>query len=239
MLDNNRDKNLELINQLVEKQSITDMVLLMNEVFGTQQDTSIEAITDQVKNILDELDELDEAINEMDINEVKDALGDILVFAIGGLFITGKQAEDNKFEIGNYALSDEQNKKALMFGMTGLRNQLQEAISKSEFPDNIFQLAIDFSMRWSTRFNYDLHPLLVSITQANYGKLIFSFDELEDTIKSYDNLGVTTYTRFFDNSLLGNQMKYAVIYSLLDQKDTKGKAYRRNKFLKSIKFVSP
>lgn len=244
--EKNRSEQLQLLNDLVDSQQTPiEMVTYMNNIFATTKITSTDdlnksrtpeeeqLVVSQLDNIFDELEELEEAIRDNDLHEVKDAIADIFTFAVGGLYITSTEPKYNEaIESVQQVKFDDMGKQVLLLNTKGLMDEYKKGTLG-------FVDALDFAEKWAKALDFSLHEVMANVTKANYGKLIFSLDELEKTLENYERKGVEVYVRFFSNELDDTCMKYAVVYSLLDQKDINGKQYRKNKFLKSIEFVAP
>ena len=74
-------------------------VVTMNEAFGSEKgdpkDIQWVRVRAQADNILDEYEELLEALKRQDITETRDALCDILVFTLGAYHFIGHDADED------------------------------------------------------------------------------------------------------------------------------------------------
>lgn len=245
-----RHEILEVLNRRVDTQSISEMIYEMNKLFLTKtnqqtdnQDISYiglnETVKDQCLNVLDEIEELEVAITENDHKEIADALGDILTFGYGAMYILNPNSKEGL--LANYQIK---------LDLSTVDNSIEQlskttSVLKSMFTStdntvgNIIE-AIHFAATWAENLNIDLLSLMKGVTKSNYTKLMFSDVELDATTKHYSDLGVEKLYHIDSDMVIdGGVCTYSVIYSGADQLDNNKKQYRKDKFLKSIYFQDP
>lgn len=230
-----------------------------------QDDEMILFANSQVKNVYDEVEELIEAIridaiqrkdelgtsnpqyldaivlDDLDMdkngyNEIFDALGDILTFALGGLYIV------NFNTLPDYNIECDGTIDTLYADALGSYKYLHEQTKKTLTPHDVRMICIkyaNFAITWAHALNYDIEELMRAVTKSNYTKLMFSEDEIRQTMDKYHKLGVTTYVKEYTQQVEGEDIHYGVIYSSADQTDINGKSYRKDKFLKGVNFKEP
>ena len=170
--------------------------------------------------------------------EITDALGDILTFAYGGLYmlqVTSYNEEEVNIISG---LST----KEMRDGALVLREYIEKEVieyntSEKEAITNKFIDAAKFVLFWAKQCNMDIQKVMSAVTYSNYTKLMFDEKELKETFSFYNSKGVKDlYFKLFKTT---DGIDYYVIFSGSDQVDNNNKAYRANKFLKSVYFDEP
>lgn len=236
-----RHEKLELLKtQVSNTNTIYQMVFDMNSIFGTKQFIDVEQqLYEQLKNITDEIDELVfDGIDKNNTTEITDALGDILTFAYGGLYmlqVTSYNEEEVNIISG---LST----KEMRDGALVLREYIEKEVieyntSEKEAITNKFIDAAKFVLFWAKQCNMDIQKVMSAVTYSNYTKLMFDEKELKETFSFYNSKGVKDlYFKLFKTT---DGIDYYVIFSGSDQVDNNNKAYRANKFLKSVYFDEP
>lgn len=232
----------KLSKQVMESKSIFQMIYDMNKTFGTQQfglpTESIACepqIYEQLKNVDDEFQELlIDGIEQNNMKEVADALGDILTFAYGAFYMFGIDS----FDEPTFQKTNDTSIAELYRHAIELKSILYSMDYDGIASPTIFKMAIEFVFQWATNLDIDIRHLMEAVTISNYTKLMFDEWEVTDTFNNYHIKKELKdiYFKLFVNEDIGY---YWVIYSGSDQKDNTGKAYRANKFLKSTYFEEP
>lgn len=274
---------LKHLFNIVDESDIDEMVFTMNRIFGTSTVKSSDHdltpfINTQLLNVLDEVDELIEAIDvyyvrkymnahnvtygeiqesvpdeliwvqskivndqlnmDLDDSEIFDALGDILTFALGGLYIMDHlYLPEMEIDVDGDLMS-------LYEEALNYRTRLVEFEESHEFDHSLlssyFVEIANMAIKWSESLDYDIVSLMKAVTKSNFTKLIFTNEQKYATEKLYRDLGVEhLYFRDFTQNVAGEDISYSVIYSGADQEDKNGKKYRKDKFLKCIEFKAP
>lgn len=209
-----------------------DKVYFINEVFGNEfgADTK-DNLINQAKNLYDELDELQEAIDDNDSNEIIDAIGDLLTFVYGVSYFRGM----NSIPVHSIVPSDDAD------GNQRFREKIKSdtdffiAAVKYDGDVNSSLAQLISSIKGLCVCNgIDEETLMARITASNLTKICMTYEDMVETVDKYESLGVDVYAKYFKiRGVWG-----FVVYSSKEQ-TVKGKVYRKNKFLKCIHFEEP
>lgn len=220
-------------------------------------DIGVKKSVAQARNLYDELDELRDdgfAVLKKDPNsvfgrkEMFDAIADLIVFLYGlGHFVdipinkkhdwyTNRLAE----EIKVYSPTVLQEKI-----YEDIKSIIDELIASIEHKDielidtfiHTLNSKITALFLVNAKPGYDLDLLINRVTESNMSKLCRNQEELEATLKFYQDKGVEVYSK--ESPLMQESGKpYLVVYSSKEQ-TVEGKIYRADKFLKNVNWFEP
>lgn len=216
--------------------SIKDMQTDFGFCFGNMK--SVESRYNFSLNIIDEIDELKEAIDDGNIKEIRDAISDILVFSLGLLHHSGENLYFGK-KLQEWINSD--------YTKNINIELLDDIIHKLEFDatlviesskknsKSIVNLTIPnicyYCYLISDIYGFDIDEDMEAVITSNMTKFCKDQETLDLTMKKYVNLGIQVYSK--------GDFPKALVFSSLDQLDKNGKQYRADKFLKSVDFKEP
>ncbi|QVD49271.1 hypothetical protein LUCX_201 [Xanthomonas phage vB_XciM_LucasX] len=200
----------------------------------------------QLNLIADEFEELEEGVRTLNIKEVRDGLGDVVV-TVDGLYyrlgIRPLMPLQGNFDDGA----------ELSYPLNNIRTALKELRELFE-PDNNMPYCWDItSQEWRDEVTDKIHVMMTACyllaarcqidlqqdQEAIYASNMSKFDTDKDVaykgVLKYLALGVRT--ALFPNSI--EDTTYLVIKSIEDQVGSDGKKYPAGKFLKSVLFQEP
>lgn len=212
----------------------------MNQAFGNPRCTPLSALlgdpqahaqalsrlTSQCANIGHEFDELKQAKQKGDMAEIRDALCDIMVFALGAFHFMGLLPMPHAALDGSMFTADDRRASSVQsFLNLALFLGEEQAIAAAL---NSVQA---FVVRAYREIGHDLDADMTAVYESNMSKFCANEQELQDTCAKYADLGVVFYT--------GGEFPHKFLKSSYEQTDTTGERYPKGKFLKGIRFHKP
>lgn len=212
----------------------------MNLAFGNSfGNNTIARIAKQCANIPDEFKELQVAIQNKNITEVRDAMCDILVFSMGAFHLLGRNFDESYAHLGvsliDYGNGDtfeklESHSTRFPLLMADLEHSLDSTTGTGCMEDALYDI-IDWAMQIADITGYpalaDMHAVYVS----NMSKFCTNDDELDKTMTKYAAIDVLVYEE--------GEYPTKCVKSACDQKDINGDNYPKGKFLKGVKYQPP
>lgn len=216
--------------------SIKDMQTDFGFDFGNMK--SVESKYNFALNIIDEIDELKEAIDEGNIKEIRDAVADILVFSLGLLHHSGENLYFGK-KLHEWIYSDYMKNINLDLLDDILKKLEMDSLlvieSSKKNSKSIVNLTIPnicyYCYLISDIYGFDIDEDMDAIIESNMSKFCKDQEDLNLTLQKYIDLGIEVYAK--------GEFPKALVFSSKDQLDKNGKQYRADKFLKSIYFKEP
>lgn len=226
-------------------QLMFDQVADMNVAFGKKACPlgaypSLERLKPQVLCIEEEIDELADAFRDSDINLVRDAICDILVFAFGVGHLGGFNAFDGvagdvdfELEEGGYIRRLRRCYNSMLSTVEAMEQAPEPGF---DYSDVFFLTAhthalVNTALEAALYFGLNLVDDMNSVYESNMTKFCRDLGEIERTIAKYRDIGVTVVPT--------GEFPRAYVVADREQEDINGKTYPAGKFLKGVGFSEP
>lgn len=220
------------------KKGMYERVAQMNIAFGNPkgdpENIDWERLEKQCSNILDEYKELQVAIAVRDLTEVRDALCDINVFALGGFHFAGVEIEVDSAALivprGNPANVDWDAFAVGASTFVTLYDLVMEGIKARSLPQAAYyiSLVVENVVRAYAFLGLDVEADMEAVVAGVMTRFCQDEDDYAMTAAKYLDLGVEFYPE--------GTFPTVCLKSAKDQQDINGKNYPKGKFLKSISF---
>lgn len=224
--------------------SIFDEVSTMNLAFGNSfGNNTPQRVQKQCANINDEFKELQVAIANGNLIEIRDAMCDILVFSLGAFHLMGRDFDERYGYQGvpvvNYPAEEMCDKLQLHtlrfpYLLKNLEHHLETTLvldSDTTPIEKALWEIITWAMQIADLTGYpamkDMHAVYVS----NMSKFCANDADLTFTVEKYGKLQVEVYAE--------GEYPTKCVKSFKDQKDINGENYPKGKFLKGVKYQAP
>ncbi len=218
---------------------------IMNTLFGNHRlemegNQWVPRFKSQVSNIVDEINELEDAVNDQDNVEILDAVGDIVTFVLGGAYLINEQDRFKYMHWGEPTYTREEviaelrKVNDVLMSNVDQAEQTTDDVELEELKSNIIVSLVDiYKLAKNNAILPDLVDLvdvMKEITRSNHTKICEKIEHRDQTMAHYQDLGIDVYHREieFDGD------SHWVVYSSSDQQDINGKMYRKDKFLKCV-----
>lgn len=200
--------------------------------------TTVEDRYNFSRNIIDEVDELKEAIDLGDIKEIRDAVADILVFSLGLLHHSAENLYFGK-KLQSWIETDYKKEVDLEL-LDGVIKRIEfdsmlivESARRND--PSTMSLTVSnicyYCYLISDIYGFDIDEDMYAVIESNMSKFCKDEEDLKLTMQKYIDLEVDVYSK--------GEFPKALVFSSSDQLDKNGKQYRANKFLKSVYFKEP
>lgn len=217
----------------------------------TEREAWFQAGYRQIDLIHDETKELRAGIDDDDLQEIRDGVGDVIVTLDGLIHRLGLPEPDfehlrhrhlARLTRSAHSLVEEifENLNVMVCNMREVENE--EDLKKTILKVVLFGAAVnvyDCCYALARLYGFDLHTDQVAIYESNMSKFDTDKALALSGIEKYARLGVMVSIHPNVAVVDGEQVTYYVLKSDQDQTGSDGKSYPAGKFLKSVNFKDP